>query len=313
MSEDKAVQDLMADVGQVSTLDQEVLEPVLGDAPDVGQQLRSAREARGISVGVAAAKLRLSVRQVQEMEANDWSHLPRTVSRGFVRNYARYLELEIEPLMEALDQVEMPRGPELVVGASSVNMPRAGKRERRDYARVAAGLVALALAILACFFIFSIPVESWRSALDAVKALVSENKALPAPAVPPDAASPPSVAESPVAVVAAPSMPVVPDSGPASLPPADTYAAQPSPVTDSGGEMLVFSFSDSSWVEVRDGGGQILFSQTSPSGSRHEVTGQPPFSLVIGNASHVTLRYRGKPVDLTQRSSRDDVARLVLE
>ncbi|MDR2451118.1 MAG: DUF4115 domain-containing protein [Candidatus Accumulibacter sp.] len=312
MSEDKAVQDLVAGIGQVSILDQEALEPVLEEAMDVGQQLRSAREARGISVGAAATKLKLSIRQVQEMEANDWSHLPRTVSRGFVRNYARYLELEIDPLMEALDHVEMPRGPELVVGASSINMPREGKRDRRDYFRVATGLIVLVLALLACFFI---PAETWLSAFDAVKALVSGNQVIPRSTVtPPDAASPPSVAEDPIVpAAAAPSIPLAPVSGTEPLPPGDTQAMRPIPVADAGGGMLVFSFSDSSWVEVRDGGGQILFSQVSPPGSRREVTGQPPFSLVIGNASRVALQYKGQPVDLAQRSSRDDVARLILE
>jgi cytoskeleton protein RodZ len=311
MSEDKAVQDLVAGIGQVSVLDQEALEPMLEEAVDVGQQLRLAREARGISVSAAAAKLKLSIRQVQDMETNDWSHLPETVSRGFVRNYARYLELEVEGLMEAMDHVEMPRGPELVVGASSVNMPRAGKRDRRDYVRVAVGLAVLILVILACFFISA---ETWLTAFDAVRSLVSDNETVPKPAAMPDTVSPLSVGGGTVmAAAAASSVPAVPVSGAPSPSSVDTYAAQPIPVADSGGGMLVFSFSDSSWVEVRDGSGQVLFSQISPSGSRREVTGQPPFALVVGNASHVALQYKGQPVDLTPRNSRDDVVRLTLE
>ena len=80
----------------------------------------------------------------------------------------------------------------------------------------------------------------------------------------------------------------------------------------SSGEALVFAFSQPSWVEVRDRSGQIVFSQLSEAGSRREVTGQPPFSLVVGNASHVTLQFRGKPVDFSKRS-KEDVARLTLQ
>jgi cytoskeleton protein RodZ len=332
MSEDKtvrAVQDLVADLGQVSSLEKEVLEPVLEpvleDTMDVGQQLRAAREARGISMGEAAEKLKLSIRQVQEMETNDWSHLPRTVFRGFVRNYARHLELEVEPLMEALDRVEMPRGPELAVGTPSGDMPREGEGDRRDYARVAAGLIVLALALLAVFFI---PAETWRSALDAIKSLVSENKLLPKPSLAPEGVSgkaPETVSSAPAPVAAGVitmpamlSMPVAAASETARLPPVvETPAAPPAAfaasATDSGEGTLVFSFNDSSWVEVRDRGGQILLSQTSPPGSRREVAGQAPFSLVIGKASHVTLQYQGKPVDLMTQRSKDDVARLTLE
>ena len=39
---------------------------------------------------------------------------------------------------------------------------------------------------------------------------------------------------------------------------------------------------------------------------------EPPFSLIIGNASHVTLSYQGKPVDLSNRS-KGDVARITLK
>jgi cytoskeleton protein RodZ len=42
------------------------------------------------------------------------------------------------------------------------------------------------------------------------------------------------------------------------------------------------------------------------------VEGQPPFTLVVGNAAHVALQYNGKSVDLSKRS-KDDVARLTLD
>jgi len=42
------------------------------------------------------------------------------------------------------------------------------------------------------------------------------------------------------------------------------------------------------------------------------VRGTPPFSLVIGNASHVRLTYNGKPVDLAPHI-KVDVARLTIE
>jgi cytoskeleton protein RodZ len=317
MSEENAPRDL------VTITEEEGWEPVLEEPMDVGQQLRAAREARGISIDEASKMLKLSSHQVQAMEVNDWSGLPRTISRGFVRNYAHYLDLDAGPLMEALNHAEMPRGPELAVSAAaSVNMPREGKGSKRDYLRVVAGLIVLILALLACFFISS---ETLQSTLDAVKALVSENKALPKPIVTPDGAPgtilPAPVTEAPVAAPLVPAAPVpaapdapAPDAQAAPVLaalPADAPAAQQAAVS-SGNETLVFSFTEPSWVEVRDRGGQVIFSQTSPSGSRREVAGQPPFSLVIGNASRVTLQYKGRPIDLTQRS-RDDVARLTLE
>ena len=309
MSEGGAVQDSGDGIGQMTRLAQE---PLLEDPVDVGQQLRTAREVRGISIKEAAEKLRLSVHQVEEMEENDWSHLPGTIFRGFVRNYARYLEIEAEPLMKALGHVKMSPGPELsIVGAFPSDMPREGKRDRRDYIRVIAGLIILALALLACFFV---PTETWQSMLDAGKSVVSENKVVPKPVM---TDSTRERIEIPVTAVQLPT-PVgldtaIPD--PDALPPSpvEMSTTQLLPAVDSGGGMLAFSFTGSSWVEVRDRNDQVLFSRICLPGSQHEVTGLPPFSLVIGNASQVTLQYKGDPVDLAQRSSRDDVARLVLE
>ena len=65
-------------------------------------------------------------------------------------------------------------------------------------------------------------------------------------------------------------------------------AAEKQAVT-SGGEALYFSFTQPSWVEVRDRSGEIVFSQLNQAGSQREISGEPPFSLVVGNASRVTL------------------------
>jgi cytoskeleton protein RodZ len=387
MSEDRPVPD------SVTSPEQDGQEPVPADtdtAIDVGQQLRQAREARSISIGEAAMAIKLSPRQVEALEANDWFQFPRTVTRGFVRNYARYLELDTGFLMAALDHVPMPQGPELFVGASSpINMPREGSGDGRDYAHVVIGLIALALALLAYFFV---PAEAWRSTLDSIKLFISErstdskiavaqtatgvsdkapeavqatpvvsvipvtpvittpatpaaatpaipvtvtpaaNKAPVAPAPVPDMAPAPVTLPRDVAptltltptLIPAPAPDVVPASVPASAAiPAPASDATPPPASDatpppsagqssSSGDALIFSFAQPSWVEVRDRSGQVVFSQLNSADSQREVTGQPPFSLVIGNASHVSLQYKGKSVDLSRRS-KEDVARLTIE
>ncbi|MDR2787445.1 MAG: DUF4115 domain-containing protein [Candidatus Accumulibacter sp.] len=319
------------------------------EAVDVGQRLRLAREARGISTGEAAAAIKLSPHQVEALEADDWFQFPRTITRGFVRNYARYLGIDARPLMAALDRVPMPRGPELAVGSSaSVNMPREERGDWRNYVRVAAGLIAVALALLAYFFV---PTELWWSSLDSVRAFVSREVA--SDAVEPGDVSgvivplddtPLSETPSPAIVAPAPVEPV--PTGPVSsgpllaeparaepMPvkplPAEPVRAEPAPAKpllvepaqvqaapavepSSSGETLVFSFAQPSWVEVRDRDDQVILSQINPAGSRRELAGQPPFALVVGNASHVSVRYKGKAVDLSPRS-KDDVARLTLE
>ncbi|GAB3250117.1 hypothetical protein GCM10027296_14300 [Chitinimonas naiadis] len=57
-----------------------------------------------MSVADVSNKLKLSKRQVEALEADEYSALPgNTFVRGFVRNYARLLELDAQPLIQFLD------------------------------------------------------------------------------------------------------------------------------------------------------------------------------------------------------------------
>ena len=62
-----------------------------------------AREAAGLSLDQVAQQLKLAPRQVKALEDENFGELPgRTFSRGFVRNYARLLNLDPEDLLLAL-------------------------------------------------------------------------------------------------------------------------------------------------------------------------------------------------------------------
>ena len=280
--------------------------------PSVGQQLRAGRERAGLSVDDAARALKLSNRQVESLEHDDWASLPgKTMIRGFVRNYARLVGLDGRELMAALEGMAMPKSPELRgAEGTPVSMPKEGKSDRKDVLRVLAGLLVLVLAMVAYFFL---PPDIWQSTVQAIKDASQSNEVV----VDTVADSPPVVPETPASVAQVESvMPeppvVVPE--PASVPElviqrTEGLAAEvQAPVTN----VLKFGFTQPSWVEVRDRNGQIIFSQKNPAGSQRDVQGLPPFSVVIGNAAHVTLHYKGNAVDLSKRS-KDDVARLTIE
>jgi cytoskeleton protein RodZ len=75
---------------------------------------------------------------------------------------------------------------------------------------------------------------------------------------------------------------------------------------------LRFVFAERSWLEVTDAAKQVLHSGENPAGSQLTLTGRPPFEMVIGNASKVSLTYGDRVVDLAPHI-RAEVARLTLE
>lgn len=75
---------------------------------------------------------------------------------------------------------------------------------------------------------------------------------------------------------------------------------------------LSLTFNEESWTEIYDANDDRIFSGLQSAGSQATAEGQPPFRLTIGNASGVTLDYRGESVDLSQYAGGNNVARFTL-
>jgi cytoskeletal protein RodZ len=72
--------------------------------PTVGEQLRAAREARGMTVQNVAEATNMRTDHIVALEQGDYTPFPAPVYiRGSVRTYARLLKLEVPAIMTALD------------------------------------------------------------------------------------------------------------------------------------------------------------------------------------------------------------------
>ena len=76
---------------------------------EIGQLLRETREKKGLSLHDVHDKLKLSVHVLEAMEKGEESNLPHPVyTRGFLQEYAKFLELDWEELTAALDRLYQP-------------------------------------------------------------------------------------------------------------------------------------------------------------------------------------------------------------
>lgn len=58
----------------------------------LGQQLRRARESRGVSLREISEQTRITMRHLEAIEADDYKHLPGGIfNRSFIKAYARYV------------------------------------------------------------------------------------------------------------------------------------------------------------------------------------------------------------------------------
>jgi hypothetical protein len=73
---------------------------------DLGGELRRAREEKGISLAEAEQATRIKADYLEALEVNDWAALPTDVqARGFLRNYAVFLDLDADEVMSRFSQV----------------------------------------------------------------------------------------------------------------------------------------------------------------------------------------------------------------
>ena len=294
----------------------------LAGLPPVGEQLRAARKARLLEVVDVAQTLKLGARQVEALENGDWQSLPgHTFVRGFVRNYARLVQIDAAPLMTQLDGVlQKPADGLALSEAKPASMPAGVSfgAPRRDRMVVIFGLLLVVAAALTYFLLakdLSSLRETAQTAIDSLarkgepEASVSKAPAEPAPVTP----------------VAAPAEPIFPPgttpqqvmnpqalTPPEPLSPAVTASAADKPKTTAGEAQLHFVVDKESWVEVRDRDGKVVLSERFMPGADRSVNGQGPLTLVIGYSPGVKLYWRGELIDLVPHA-KGDVARLVLE
>ncbi|MBI4292699.1 MAG: helix-turn-helix domain-containing protein [Betaproteobacteria bacterium] len=255
-----------------------------------GAQLGRLRAARELSIADVAERIKYSARQIEALEADDYSKLPGTTFvRGMIRGYAKLLQTDPVPVLRQFEDRHLPEQIILVVPSEHIPFPDGKARATRMYL----GLGGLALVAAAAIMF------EWQFGLGV--SLLKD----PQPPVP----VPPAVVQQAI-------VPEPPVEQPLSVPPPepDVRVEQlPALASVSGdAKRILLEFQKESWVEIKDRVGNTLLSRLNPAGSTAAVQGSPPFSLVIGNAHNVRLTYDDATVDLEPYVS-IEVARLTLK
>ena len=264
-----------------------------------GRRLAEARQAQNLTSADVARQLKLSVWQVDALEAGRYHQLPGPIFvRGFIRNYARLVKLDPGELLRAGgDSLPQPVARRDAPPSQDIPFPSQEAPRWPLYAAAAAVIVG-ALAIYE--FYWNVPeprVVQPPAASTAAASVKTTGVSVPAPTSGGEAQA---VREASATTIA-----VAPTAATAPQPDAERL---PRP----GERLLRLDFDDESWVEVRDRNERVIFSQLNRPGTQQLIHGLPPFSIVVGNAHGVRLTYEDRPVDLASHT-KIDVARLILQ
>lgn len=293
----------------------------------LGARLRLAREKLGLTTKDVAAQIHLGPRHIEAIEREDFNYIAAPVFvRGYLRNYARLLNLPSDRIVqqyEALAGVSPPQLKGFPIDDASPT-----SQADRTVRWISYGIV-LGSAVLAVVWWMTEGSFKFKED-DAVASLAAqatlqephplENQATTAllPATPPAPVAETSPAPQPN-INATPADSVSPVVAAAPL---NSTVIQQAPVQQTGpaadsatpnAHGLSLSFSADSWVEITDGKGKRLFYDLARRGSQQSFQDvAPPIHIVLGNASAVDVDYNGKRFDHS-RYSHDNVARFSLE
>lgn len=301
------------------------------DIDRIGPALVVARENLGFAAEDIANRLRLSLRQVHALENDDFAVLPEAViTRGFIRNYARLVNIDATPLLRVYSQY-VPAQDGQAISIPSANIVISGEpgMSWRPYVWFGVLLVVLLAAWVLYVDFFQKHDAAPALADSPVSSIVeqesvSEGQALEN-AAPSEPVSPASAESAVAPEQAAPSVPAAVPQTTTETATSPVQAALPQPSSSEGGHAtlqqsspqvegsrLKFSVTEETWVSVFDGNGKQILNKTLAPSSEEMIAGQPPFRIVVGNIHGTKLEYNNSPVDLAPYT-KVNVARLRLE
>lgn len=309
----------------------------------LGEALSAARTSKKLSQQDISNHLRFSVKQVDALESNQFEALPDAmITRGFIRNYARYLGLDAEPLLESYKARVPTKSPSAVSVQSSMYQVMSGK-DSQPWLKYILGSILILLLLLAWIFYIDYMPKNSQPASNKVPEAVAPNT--PTEVQLPEIALPPAEREAetenaPGALNIDPAA-IVPDSAKANASPgtaaaltnpalpeiiqrpgetalaqtpsnsasvqAAAYAATPPAKT------ITLSVTEKTWINVTDKSGKVVYERILAAGSADALDAEPPLNVVVGNAKATSLLYKGQPVNLASNMTGNNVARIKLE
>lgn len=286
----------------------------------VGALLRDARQRRGWDIATCAAQLRIRPAVLEAMEAGRFEKLPNgAYALGFVRSYADFL---------GLDRDEIARRVKAEAAALSAPTELVFPTPLGE-SRLPSGVILMVSAVLAigAYGLWYYQTAAERTPMPRVAAVpetvlpatqpqqanankaeaatVAVSRPAPAPVSTPaaaPAAAPPEPVPERAETPAAPALPPLAVPAPAAEPPATSLAALP-PASEPAiprqyGETpdarIVIKATGDSWVQVRERGGNIIFSRILRAGESFSAPNQPGQLLATGSAGVLDIYVDGK-------------------
>lgn len=302
-----------------------------------GQLLRSARMNKSFELTRVSEELKIPESKLSALENDDFSKLASpTFVKGYIRAYSRYLDLDVDFVIRAYDNLatETPEH-EYVIPQQTMRLEPVERPFPEWRWPIVIGAIILSLVV--AYILWG---DEIKALIDpSQQAAKSELQVAPTviddtvvdsdlidditPITNPfeasgesgvidfsssDATADGSVGDEFSAETGESSSELLANSTsgePSTVTSSDLTAQQQHPGDSfrsslaSGSSKLSFVFSQDCWLDVKDADGRTLHVGLKSSGDTLTLTGPAPFAVMLGNARAASLQLNGEPVELT--------------
>jgi cytoskeleton protein RodZ len=253
----------------------------------VGERLRHARENKNLSIQHIADRLYLSPTVINALEMDDYDRLPSAVFvRGYLRNYAKLLEISPELVIEGYEQQQGHQLPSAIVPAGESPAPQVQTTSNHFWVKTMTFSVITVVMILLSVTIVSQNLFSKRTDVTTTTTEI--------PLQLPDSEGLSGEPLNP------PLVPLLPAVGADVAPGAETPPlTTPQPTTAENTtvpttETMTIYLKQKSWLEITDSTNKKLYNGIANANTDFSVTGIPHFKVKVGNLDAVSIEYRGE-------------------
>jgi cytoskeleton protein RodZ len=281
----------------------------------LGERLRAARLAQDLTVEQLATELRIEAKQLHALEENRFEKIGVPVFvKGYLKQYGSRLGVNVADLL-ALYYKQTTLADVQVRPNRTIKL----RDERQITSWVLAAIVLLTVIVGLAVW--------WWSGGSFGAGLPGESAA--APAVAPASTQPLPEPERPAPVPEQRPAPTsdagaaVVESAEPDAPPAETPASAAAAAAAGRNDsarpaagvtvVLGLAFDAESWAEITDARGERLLFGLNAAGRNVTLRGEPPFSIVLGNADSVRLTIDGDPYAIPRTGRQGSLARFSVD
>ncbi|WP_192890022.1 RodZ domain-containing protein [Vibrio bathopelagicus] len=292
-------------------------------AIEAGTLLKNKRESLGLTQKQISDRLKLRVTLIQQIEENQFeSDQVATFMRGYIRSYAKYVNLDEKVVLNALHHSGDAQHQE----QEMLSFSRKTKTEKHNSRimiltwsifAVIAGISSLwwwqnqqqdtlsqSLANTESSeeLVVEEPLEPEFTSLEVIEA--EQNTAEPSATESTDTLAVVSAAEASGNIEQVEQTQDVAEVTPVA---AESETVTPEPVANE----LVMQFSADCWIQVKDAAGKTLSTGIKKAGQTLNLSGTAPYKVILGAPEGVSMTFASEPVDLSGYTS-GKVARITL-